>query len=87
MNQSLHDIRILVVDDDAEFLEIVVESLEKEGFAVESATNGDLVLSAIKAKNIDIVVTDIRMPGKNGLSLLMEIKQIYPFVPVIMITG
>lgn len=80
-------IRVLLVDDEAQFVELLAERLETRGFQVETALNGDEALPKVQQRDIDVVVLDVLMPGKNGLETLKEIKQAKPLVEVIMLTG
>ncbi len=79
--------RILVVDDDEslkEFLEIL---LAKEGYEVCSASKGEEALKIIEAGDISLVISDIRMPGMDGVELLRKIKTARPGLPVVLITA
>ncbi len=79
--------RILIVDDDRslrEFLEIL---LAKDGYKVVSATDGRHALEILAAERISLVLSDIRMPGMDGVTLLKEIKREKPSLPVILITA
>ncbi len=78
---------ILVVDDDAslrEFLEIL---LVQEGYDVKTADNGKSALEVLDNENIALVISDIRMPGMDGMSLLRTIKSKRPDMPVVLITA
>jgi len=77
---------ILWVDDEIEFLQPHILFLREKNFTVETATNADDALVIIKQKNINLVLLDEMMPGKDGLVALGEIKNIKPGLPVIMIT-
>lgn len=78
--------RILWVDDEIEFLQPHILFLQDRGYEVETATNADDALQAIREKNFDLVLLDEMMPGKDGLTTLGEIKEMMPGLPVIMIT-
>jgi len=80
-------VKILVVDDELsmrEFLEIL---LQKEGYVVESASNGNEAVELIKKKNYDIVITDIIMQPMGGVEVLRKVKEISPLTVVILITA
>jgi len=77
---------ILWVDDEIEFLQPHILFLQEKDYQVETATNADDALALIKEKNIDLVLLDEMMPGKDGLVALGEIKDMKPGLPVIMIT-
>ena len=78
---------ILVVDDELSMREFLKILLEKEGYSVSLAPEAATALKTIESKTVDLVVTDIRMPGMSGLDLLAELKQRLPDLPVIMITA
>ena len=78
---------ILLVDDDAELLQLLQEYLSAAGFDVTCAKNGDLALRHLQERStIAAVVLDIMMPGLSGLDVLKEIRQHWQ-TPVIMLTG
>jgi two-component system, NtrC family, response regulator PilR len=80
-------ISILVVDDEQSMRDFLKIMLKKEGYQVHTAGNGDTALSSLKEGSFDLVISDIRMPGVSGLDLLSNIKELYPDLPVIMITA
>ncbi len=79
--------RILVVDDDRIILDSLGEFLRMEGYQVEGATDTDSALRVLGRKPCHVVVTDVNMPGADGFELLRIIRQRYPEVVVIIITG
>ena len=78
---------ILIVDDEIDIRESLEEYLEREGFAVLTAENGEAALNVHRENELNAVVTDIRMPGMDGLQLLKELKTGDPKIPVIMLTS
>ncbi|MHB2154606.1 T9SS response regulator signal transducer PorX [Calditrichota bacterium GD2] len=78
--------RILWVDDEIERLQAHILFLKEKGYEVATATNGDDALYKVKHQDFDLVLIDEMMPGKDGLTTLNEIKDLYPYLPVIMIT-
>lgn len=80
-------IKVLLVDDEKEFIETLAERLEVRDFNVETAFDGNEAVSKIKEQDFDVVVLDVLMPGMNGIETLREIKSIKPLVNVIMLTG
>jgi signal transduction histidine kinase len=78
---------ILLVDDEEGIRNVLNITLTHAGFRVVLASDGDQGLAVFKALKPDIVITDIKMPGIDGIELLREIKQISPETEVIMITG
>ncbi|MBT6095284.1 MAG: sigma-54-dependent Fis family transcriptional regulator [Rhodospirillaceae bacterium] len=79
--------RILIVDDDETSLRTLKLHFSERGFDVGTAGDADSGLSALADHTADVVVSDIRMPGRDGLSLLEDIREKYPTTPVIMITA
>jgi len=78
--------RILWADDEIDMLQAHLLYLREKGYDVVSVTNGDDAISEVKQKEYDIVLLDEMMSGKGGLETLNEIKDLYPHLPVIMIT-
>ncbi len=78
---------ILVVDDDQNIRKILRDLLDKEGFSVSTASDVDKALPFIDAQDLDLIVTDLKMPGKSGMDLLTLCREKRPAVPVIMITA
>ncbi|MBU0482002.1 MAG: sigma-54 dependent transcriptional regulator [Proteobacteria bacterium] len=78
---------VLIVDDELSMREFLTILLEKDGFETFSAENGMAALDIIRRADVDLVITDIRMPGMGGLELLAEIKKTESSLPVIMITA
>jgi two-component system response regulator PilR (NtrC family) len=78
---------ILVVDDEESIREFLEIFLSSEGYIVSTTPDPLNTLEIIKKGNIDICISDIKMPGMNGVELLREIKKIKPEMPVIMITA
>jgi two-component system response regulator PilR (NtrC family) len=79
--------RILVVDDERSMREFLEIFFRREGYEVTTAGGVDEALLALDADDYDLVITDIQMPGRSGLDLLLEVRQASPETPVIMITA
>lgn len=79
--------RVLVVDDDAQLLELLVDTLTSIGYAATPAHGGIKALEQLKATPFDIMVTDVKMPDLDGLQLLKKVRRHYPDMPVLFITG
>jgi len=75
---------ILVVDDEQTMLDFLVASLDKR-FTVSTATGPDAALKILAQSQVDLVLTDVRMPGKGGLELLAEIQEKHPEPPPVII--
>ena len=80
-------VRVLLVDDEEQFVETLAQRLEARDFAVATAFNGDQALEYVKSKDVDVVVLDVLMPGLSGIDTLREMKRIRPLTEVIMLTG
>jgi DNA-binding NtrC family response regulator len=80
-------VRVLLVDDEEEFIKYLSQRLEARNFAVDTAYSGDQAITCIKEKDIDVVVLDVLMPGRDGVDTLREIKRMKPLIEVIMLTG
>ncbi len=79
--------QILLVDDEENCLRAVSDVFELENIICLTANNADRALDIIQREDIDIVISDVRMPGKTGMELLVDIKKIRPEIQVIMLTG
>jgi signal transduction histidine kinase/CheY-like chemotaxis protein len=79
--------RILVVDDESIVVSLVRDALEEEGYAIECASSASEALAVLQAKEIDLVVTDIRMPGMNGIEMVKKARAYRPDMGVIFMTG
>lgn len=77
----------LIIDDDAQVRELVTLMLRRAGFDVVSAKDGREGLEACRAKNPDVVVTDIFMPHQDGIDVLREIKSLPNAPRVVVISG
>ena len=79
--------KILVVDDDQASVEAAIEVLEREGYALFAASGGRKALEILAAEDVDVVITDEKMPDLSGIDLLKHIKDNYPYTQVIILTG
>jgi CheY-like chemotaxis protein len=79
---------ILIVDDDELLRKTIVFDFKRRGFNILEAGNGTEAIGIVKSTRIDLVISDIRMPGGDGITLLEEIRAYDPRIPsVILITG
>lgn len=83
----MEDYKILFVDDDSAIRDIVEKYLTREGYKISLAESGNKALELLKDKDFDIVFTDFKMPGIDGLELLSRIKEYRPEIEVIIVTG
>jgi two-component system, NtrC family, response regulator len=79
--------RILLVDDDESIRKVLGYMLEEAGYTVESAPGADAGLRLAAERRPDLVLSDIKMPGKDGLELLREFRAFDPSIPVIILTA
>jgi len=78
---------IWIVDDDRSIRWVLEKSLDKAGFDSESFDTGDGLLDRLKTVQPDAIISDIRMPGIDGLEMLQEVQDSYPQIPVIIMTA
>ncbi|RUY37267.1 response regulator, partial [Mesorhizobium sp. M7A.F.Ca.US.001.04.1.1] len=78
---------VALVDDDADLLHATTQLLELAGFTVVALDAAEAALAVVDRNFEGVVVSDIRMPGMNGLQLFDRIKAIDPDIPVILVTG
>lgn len=79
--------KILVIDDDPAVRMTIKLVLEREGHAVELATDGLAGMKAVKAGGIDLLIVDIFMPGMDGIETIREVRRHQPALPAIVISG
>ena len=78
---------ILVVDDEPLLRDLIVRFYSTIGYTAVAVASGEEALEQLAQGNIDVVVTDIQLPGMNGTELVAKMKEHYPDVPVMVITG
>lgn len=79
--------RVCVVDDERSIRWVLEKALGQAGFEVDSYESGDLLLHDLHLNPPDAIITDIRMPGIDGLELLDQLKSSYPEIPVVIMTA
>jgi DNA-binding NtrC family response regulator len=79
--------KVLLVDDESEFLDTLVKRIKKRNVNAHGVASGEEALAFLNQQSVDVVVLDVRMPGMDGIQALREIKQHYPLIEVIMLTG
>ena len=79
--------KVLLVDDEKDFVEMLSLRLQELGEKLKTAHSGQECLKVLEKKEIDVVILDILMPGMDGIVTLKEIKNKFPLVEVIMLTG
>ena len=79
--------RVLLVDDEVQFTTNMAKLLSRRGYEVSAVNDGNSALRLIDTQEFDVVVLDLKMPGKDGITTLREIKRKRPDVEVIILTG
>ncbi len=79
--------KVLVVDDEPNATKVLSAILSDAGYDVDESSNGEKAIKIISKKDIDVVVTDLKMPGKDGMQLFDYIIENYPDIPVIFLTA
>lgn len=78
---------ILVVDDELLIRDLLYDFFNGQGWDISVAENGEKALQVMKAKEFDLVLSDIKMPEMDGLALTSRVKESYPDLPVVLMTG
>lgn len=78
---------VWIVDDDQSIRWVLEKALERAGLSARSFANGNEMLEALESGQPSVLVTDVRMPGMDGLSLLKTVKERHPELPVIVMTA
>ncbi len=80
--------KVLFVDDETDFLDIIVKRMKKRQIDADGVSDGEKALARLEQDPCDVVVLDVKMPGfKSGIDILKEIKCRWPLIEVIMLTG
>jgi len=79
--------RVLVVDDEPDFLETLVKRLKRRKVDASGVSSGVEAMQLLEQEHFDVVILDIRMPGMDGLETLREMKRKRPLMEVILLTG
>jgi DNA-binding NtrC family response regulator len=80
-------IRILIVDDEVDFLNSIARRLEMRSFDVTKASSGKMALEAAETGSFDLALLDLKMPGMDGTEVLKTLKREHKYIEVIMLTG
>lgn len=79
--------RILIIDDDDQFRLLMKHRLERAGYETEQAPDGKIGIQLYQQGNIDLIVTDIIMPEKEGVEMILELRKDYPDAKIIAFSG
>lgn len=83
----MNNLRLLLVDDEEEFASTLAHRLQIRGYPTGVAVDGEEALNLLANNIYDVMVLDLMLPGLSGLDVLQQVKQQYPDLPVIMLTG
>ncbi len=79
--------RLMLVDDEERFLQTTGKMIRRKGYDVITAASGEKCLEKLEQELVHVVILDVKMPGMDGVETLKKIKQHYPRIEVIMLTG
>ena len=79
--------RILIIDDDPQILDMLRQTLEREGHEIVDASDGKEGLKLYRENPTDLIITDLIMPEKEGIETIMELRRDFPDVKIIAISG
>lgn len=79
--------RVLIVDDEVDFVETIVKRLRDKGLEAEGVYRGNAAVELLDTREFDVCILDVRMPGMDGIETLREMKKKQPAMEVIMLTG
>ncbi len=78
---------ILIIDDDKQFQSMLTQLLERNGYGVINASSGKSGIEMLNSNSIDLVITDIIMPEKDGLETITELLENHPELKIIAVSG
>ena len=87
MSADARPLRVLLVDDEADFRRAARTVLERRGITVLEAASGDEAVDRLQHRSPDLLVLDLKMPGRGGLEVLEEVRRTHPELPVVILTG
>lgn len=79
--------RILVIDDDMQMREMLRQVLERAGYEVEDAADGKIGMNIQRQEPVDLVITDLIMPEKEGIETIRELRRDFPQLKIVAISG
>jgi DNA-binding response OmpR family regulator len=79
--------RVLVIEDEQKMADLIKRGLEEEGIEVETAYDGDKGFEAGKSENIDLIILDLALPGRNGLDIARDWRQLGIKTPILIVTA
>lgn len=82
-----HAPHVLVVDDDPDMLRLLTLRLDAAGYRVSTATSAEAALTQMHIERPQLLLSDVQLPGRDGLALFDEVRQLHPSLPVILLTA
>lgn len=79
--------KILVVDDEVDVRDMIEAGLCLDGYQVRTARGGEDAVDLVRAEEVDLIITDFKMPGMSGVETVTRIREMAPDLPVIVVTG
>ncbi len=79
--------KIVIADDNKEICELITDVLKNQGYQVDAVYDGYELLAYLERNNPSVIILDLMMPNKSGLSILSTLKQVSPFSRIIIYTG
>ena len=83
----MDNFKVMVVDDELDFLETIIKRLKARKIEVTGAESGQKALELLVSQEVDVMILDVKMPGMDGIETLREVKKRKPLTEVIMLTG
>lgn len=83
----VHQPKILVVDDDENILSAFRDFLKKEHYGMITVSSAEEAMEHLNQHHVDMVVADVRLKVQSGITFIMEVKRMFPRLPIIVITG
>ena len=78
---------VLLVEDKAELRAMFRKALERAGYAVEEAPDGNSAIDKVRSRRYQVVLSDLKLPGNSGIDVLREARRVEPTLPVILVTA
>jgi ActR/RegA family two-component response regulator len=81
------DVRLLIVDDETGFAEVLCKRMRRRGVEADSAASGDEAVRLLRREEFDVAIVDLKLQGMNGIEILKVFRLMAPEMPVLMLTG
>lgn len=78
---------LLLIDDEEDLVDLIRFDLQRRGHAVDACTDGNVAIRMLGEKRFDLVITDLKMPGADGLAICQKVRQDHGTTPVIVLSG